>query len=117
MRVFINLITNALQAVEIRRKEEVASGAEPAEGQIVICLRNSSDEGFYEIAVDDNGTGVKDENLGKLFVPNFTTKSSGTGLGLSICRSIVESCDGSITYRRSYALGGACFVIRLPRLA
>ncbi len=116
MRVFINLITNAIQAIEIRRKAQEDAGLAPEGGRILISLRNSSEEGFYDIVVDDNGTGVSDENLGKLFVPNFTTKSSGTGLGLSICRSIVESCNGSISYSRSFALGGACFTVRLPRL-
>ncbi len=116
MRVFINLITNAIQAVEMRRKEQADAGVEPERGRILISLRNSSDDGFYDIVVDDNGTGVSDENLDKLFVPNFTTKSSGTGLGLSICRSIVESCSGTISYSRSFALGGACFTVKLPKL-
>ena len=116
MRVFINLITNAIQAVEIRWKEQEESGADPERGKILISLRNSSEDGFYDIVVDDNGTGVSDENLGKLFVPNFTTKSSGTGLGLSICRSIVESCNGTISYSRSFALGGACFTVKLPKM-
>ncbi len=116
VRVFINLITNAIQAIEIRQKEQEESGAEPEKGKILISLRNSSEDGFYDIVVDDNGTGVSDENLGKLFVPNFTTKSSGTGLGLSICRSIVESCNGTISYSRSFALGGACFTVKLPKM-
>ncbi len=116
MRVFINLITNAIQAIEIRRKEQADAGVEPERGRILISLRNSSEDGFYDIVVDDNGTGVSDDNLDKLFVPNFTTKSSGTGLGLSICRSIVESCSGTISYSRSFALGGACFTVKLPKL-
>ncbi len=115
LRVFINLITNAIQAIEIRRREQADAGREPERGRILISLRNSSEDGFYDIVVDDNGTGVSDENLDKLFVPNFTTKSSGTGLGLSICRSIVESCNGTISYSRSFAFGGACFTVRLPK--
>ena len=114
VRVFVNLITNAIQAIEMRQDEQAAAGVEPERGRIVVSLRKSSEDGFYDVAVDDNGTGVKEENLDKLFVPNFTTKSSGTGLGLSICRSIVESCNGTITYSRSFALGGACFTVKLP---
>ena len=61
------------------------------------------------------GPGVSDENLGKLFTPNFTTKSSGTGLGLAICRNIIEKCNGEIVYQRSFGLKGACFTVRLPK--
>lgn len=116
IRVFVNLITNAIQAVEIRQKEAEEEGMEPIEGHIVICLRNSIRDGFYDIVVDDNGTGVKEENLDKLFTPNFTTKSGGTGLGLAICRNIIEKCDGEITYRKSFGLGGASFTVTLPKL-
>ena len=116
VRVFVNLITNAIQAIEMRQDEQTASGVEPEKGKIIVSLRNSTEDGFYDVVVDDNGTGVKEENLSKLFVPNFTTKSSGTGLGLSICRSIVESCNGTITYSRSYVLGGACFTVKLPKV-
>ena len=116
VRVFINLITNAIQAIGIRQEAQEAAGVEPEYGRILISLRNSTEDGYYDIVVDDNGTGVSDEDLDKLFVPNFTTKSSGTGLGLSICRSIIESCNGTINYSKSYALGGACFTVKLPKI-
>lgn len=117
IRVFINLITNAIQAIEIRQKNEVTeNGVIGENGRIVVCLRKSVKDGFYDVVVDDNGTGVKAEDIDKLFEPNFTTKTSGTGLGLSICRSIIESCDGTISYSRSYALGGACFTVTLPAM-
>ena len=115
IRVFVNLITNAVQAVEIRQKEAVENGEQPIDGHVVICLRHSIKDGFYDIVVDDNGSGVKDENLNRLFTPNFTTKSGGTGLGLAICRNIIEKCDGEITYRKSFGLGGASFTVTLPK--
>ena len=115
IRVFVNLITNAVQAVEIRQKEAVENGEQPIDGHVVICLRHSIKDGFYDIVVDDNGSGVKDENLYRLFTPNFTTKSGGTGLGLAICRNIIEKCDGEITYRKSFGLGGASFTVTLPK--
>ena len=65
--------------------------------------------------MDDNGPGVSEENLDKLFTPNFTTKSSGTGLGLAICRNIIEKCDGEIGYQKSFSLGGASFIVTLPK--
>lgn len=115
IRVFVNLITNAIQAVEIKQKEMVESGESEFHGKVSIALRNGVKDGYYDIAVDDNGDGVKDENLEKLFTPNFTTKSGGTGLGLAICRNIIEKCEGSITYNKSFLLGGASFTVSLPK--
>lgn len=111
IRVFVNLITNAIQAVEIQQKEDSFQ----KEGKVFIGLRKSTREGYYDITFEDNGPGVSEENLGKLFTPNFTTKSSGTGLGLAICRNIIEKCEGEIRYQRSFALGGAAFVVTIPK--
>ncbi len=115
IRVFVNLLTNAIQAIEIQQKEDKENGREVKKGQIGISIRNSTKDGYYDIVFEDNGPGVTDENLGKLFTPNFTTKSSGTGLGLAICRNIVEKCNGEIIYRRSFMLKGASFTVRLPK--
>ena len=114
IRVFVNLITNAVQAVEIMQKEAVDRGEEQPLGRVVICLRKSTRDGYYDAVFDDNGPGVSDENLNKLFTPNFTTKSGGTGLGLAICRNIIEKCEGEIRYQKSFALGGASFIVTLP---
>ena len=115
IRVFVNLITNAVQAVEIMQREAVENGNDPVKGRVQIYLRNSTTDGYYDVVIDDNGAGVKEENLNKLFTPNFTTKSGGTGLGLAICRNIIEKCDGEITYRKSFGLGGASFTVTLPK--
>ena len=117
IRVFVNLITNAIQAVEIRQKEAAERGEEMFEGRVMIFLRNSTLDGYYDIVVDDNGSGVKEENLDKLFTPNFTTKSGGTGLGLAICRKIVEKCNGEISYCKSFVLGGASFTVTIPMMS
>lgn len=115
IRVFVNLITNAIQAVEIKQKEMMENHGQEYPGKIFIALRNGTTDGYYDIVVDDNGDGVKEENQSRLFTPNFTTKSGGTGLGLAICRNIVEKCDGTITYSRSFTLGGASFTVSLPK--
>ena len=115
IRVFVNLITNAVQAVEAMQKDAEEKGIEPVPGRVIICLRNSMKEGYYDITFDDNGPGVTEENLSRLFTPNFTTKSSGTGLGLAICRNIIEKCNGEISYRKSFGLGGASFIVTLPK--
>lgn len=115
IRVFVNLIANAVQAVEIRQREAEDGNKEVFVGKVVIALRNSTVDGYYDIVVDDNGPGVKEENLGRLFTPNFTTKSGGTGLGLAICRNIIEKCEGTISYSRSFGLGGASFTVTIPK--
>lgn len=114
-RVFVNLITNAVQAVEIRQQEAAEAGSEVTQGQINVSLRNSTRDGFYDVVVEDNGPGVPLENQSKLFTPNFTTKSGGTGLGLAICRSIIQKCGGEISYSRSFSLEGACFTVSYPK--
>lgn len=115
IRVFVNLITNAIQAIENEQRARVDRGEESFHGQIGIQLRLGPGEDSYDIVFEDNGPGVPEENLSKLFTPNFTTKSGGTGLGLAMCHSIVEKCDGEIFYRKSDSLKGASFTVRLPR--
>jgi len=104
-RVFVNLLNNAVQAVD---------GVPDA--RVFVSLRNSVEgDGYYDIVFEDNGPGVSEDNVSKLFSPNFTTKSSGSGLGLAISRSVLERCGARIRYSRSFTLGGACFTISYPR--
>ncbi len=104
-RVFVNLLNNSVQAL---------SDAGVKDGKVRISLRKSITDGFYDIVFEDNGPGVDDENIDRLFTPNFTTKNGGSGLGLAISRSVLERCGASISYSRSFALGGACFTILYP---
>lgn len=112
-RVFVNLLTNSIQALEPNVLKLVGRG------KIFVTLTKytaSEDSGFgiagrryVRIDVEDNGPGVSKENMGKLFTPRFTTKSSGSGLGLAICRSVLEQLGGTIKYSTSEELGGADF--------
>ena len=102
-RVFVNILGNAVQAVE---------GLPDA--RVLLALRKSTRDGYYDIVVEDSGPGVPEENRSRLFTPNFTTKNGGSGLGLAICRSILESCGATISYSRSFTLGGACFTVTYP---
>lgn len=102
-RVFVNLINNSVQALE---------GVPDA--KVVVSLRKSAREDALDIVFEDNGPGVSEENRDRLFTPNFTTKNGGTGLGLAISKSVLERCGASITYSRSFTLGGACFTICYP---
>ena len=57
--------------------------------------------------------GIPEDMQGKIFQPNFTTKSSGTGLGLAICKAIVEKANGTIWFT-TIPNEGSCFYVMLP---
>jgi signal transduction histidine kinase len=97
-QVFINIVTNALEA----------SGPD---GSINCDIGFTEDE--VAVTVTDNGEGILPENLDRIFDVFFTTKKNGTGLGLPICKAIVEAHGGSLT-AGNHPQGGAQFVIQLP---
>ena len=70
-------------------------------------------DGGLLIKVKDNGEGIPAEMRNKIFVPNFTTKTSGTGLGLAMCKSTVEQANGDIWFETEEGKG-ATFFVRLP---
>ena len=83
-----------------------------AHGQIEVRVEPCSDD-HVRMVVVDNGPGVVQELVPKLFEPYVTTKSHGTGLGLPIVQRIVVEHGGEITYCRP-GQGGACFSVVLP---
>ncbi len=97
-QVILNLTINAVQAM-------------PGPGEIVLSAhqRDSS----VVIAVRDQGSGVDEENLDKIFNPFFTTKDTGTGLGLSVVYQIVTQHGGVVTPERNPA-GGMTFSVVIP---
>jgi two-component system, NtrC family, nitrogen regulation sensor histidine kinase NtrY len=100
-RVFNNLIKNSIQAIPHTR-----------EGQIHLILEENEKE--YIVKVKDNGSGIDDIMVPKMFQPNFTTKSGGMGLGLSMVKNIIDSNGGTISFTTEKGLGTE-FTIRLPR--
>ncbi len=84
-RVFINMVTNACYAASLRAEEE-GSGFQPT-----LRVSTKAAAGEVQIGIWDNGIGIPDTNLDRIFAPFFTTKPAGqgTGLGLSICYEIV----------------------------
>ncbi|MGH7028565.1 two-component system sensor histidine kinase NtrB [Brevundimonas sp.] len=103
-QAMVNLARNAVDAVSGQAAPEV-----------VIVGRPVSDS-HYRISVEDNGPGIADDQVDRIFQPMTTTKSGGMGLGLSVTRTIVESHGGRLQVSRS-ALGGAAFSFNLNREA
>ncbi len=101
-QVFTNIIRNAVQAI-----------GNKAGGDIMVILKNDPAKDEIEIAISDNGPGVPLDIQPKIFLPNFTTKSTGTGLGLAISKNIIEGSDGRITFETSKK--GTTFFIYLKR--
>jgi PAS domain S-box-containing protein len=103
IQVFLNLISNAEQAIREVRES----------GRIQIRIGRIG--GHISVTVQDDGVGVAQEALPKLFDPFYTTKrpGGGTGLGLSICMSIVREHGGSIDVETLPA-GGSAFTVYLP---
>ena len=85
IRVFNNLVINAIQAIPSDRK-----------GQINVSLVRREEQAI--VTISDNGGGIPPEIRQRVFEPNFTTKTSGSGLGLAICRKIIEAHDGTIDF-------------------
>jgi two-component system, NtrC family, sensor kinase len=104
-QVALNLIVNALQAFE--------SGA--ADQHLVTVRVRPGDDGRAVILeVEDNGPGIPDDALAKIFDPFYSTKEEGgTGLGLAISRRIVEEVGGTLAVRSTVGQG-TCFTVSLP---
>jgi nitrogen fixation/metabolism regulation signal transduction histidine kinase len=98
-RLFTNLLANAVEACE---------------GQYCrIELDERVLDGTIQIRVRDNGDGIPEEMQSRIFIPNFTTKSSGTGLGLAMCKGIVEQAQGKIWFETERGVGTS-FYVELP---
>jgi two-component system NtrC family sensor kinase len=98
--VFLNILNNALAAVEIG-------------GAINITLA-SGEEHTVVVTVTDDGKGIPEADLKKIFEPFFTTKKGGgTGLGLSITYGIVKKLGGEISVKSKLGLGTS-FTVTLP---
>jgi len=70
-------------------------------------------DGVIQISIKDNGEGIPQEMHSKIFIPNFTTKSSGTGLGLAMCKGIAEQAGGRIWFETTTG-EGSTFYVELP---
>lgn len=98
-RVLINLVKNAIEAHN-HPPAYIRITVQPEPEQVLI-------------RITDRGSGIPDDDHDKIFVPNFSTKSSGTGLGLAITKKIVEAHHGEIGFETRQD-EGTTFFIRLP---
>ncbi|EYF00665.1 ATP-binding protein [Chondromyces apiculatus] len=121
-QVLMNLLVNAIQAIESRAAPTTltreATGGEPRrsnQGRKEIRIETWREDDTVAIAVTDTGPGVPPGIAGRIFDPFFTTKprDQGTGLGLSIATEIVRRHGGMLTLD-SAAAAGARFICRLP---
>jgi signal transduction histidine kinase len=113
-RVLLNLFNNAFYAVSEKKKLNIP-GYEPTVSVSTRKLNNKSDSNKIEIIVKDNGSGIPQKALDKIFQPFFTTKPTGegTGLGLSLSYDIIKAHGGEIKVENRDA-GGASFIVILP---
>jgi len=93
-QIFLNIIANALDAIDIK-------------GNLIITVKNPTEsaEKYISVTFEDNGCGIKEENINKIFDPFFTTRESGTGLGLSVVHKLVLSNNGNIEIESIKSVG------------
>lgn len=100
VRVFNNILKNAVQSIPSNQ-----------EGKITIQVEVS--DGVCNIKIQDNGEGIPKDVRDKIFVPNFTTKTSGSGLGLAMVKQIIDAHNGEISFETKIGVG-TTFTVRLP---
>ncbi len=113
-QVFMNLLSNALDAIEMKQRQQLNQGQKPEAGQITI--RTLVEDAHLVVAIKDNGLGMDAATQERLFDPFFTTKpvGQGTGLGLSISYQIVVDRHQGTLQCESSPGAGATFLVRLP---
>ncbi len=94
----LNLIKNASEAIS-------------PDGQVILSV--SAEDTLLQIQVQDNGCGMNPEQLNRIFLPAYTTKSDGTGLGLTITKQIIDAHEGQICCRSNPGQG-TVFTLTLP---
>lgn len=99
-QVFLNLFINAIDALD-------------EQGRLEVSVKDSADGDRMEFRVTDNGRGMDEESVLRIFDPYYTTRPTGTGLGLSIVHRIIENLNGQIRVD-SQKGKGTCFTIILP---
>jgi C4-dicarboxylate-specific signal transduction histidine kinase len=103
-QVTLNLLMNAFEALE-RDEQSVKP----------VQIRTALADGMVTVEVEDDGVGLTDEQMPRMFEPFYTTKPDGMGLGLAICQTILSAHDGSVNVSRNSGRG-TTFSFSLPVL-
>jgi len=103
LQILINLISNARQALDSR----------PEGRRLLLRIARASDE-HVKLEVTDNGVGIPEENLTRIFNHGFTTKETGHGFGLHSGANAARELGGSLTARSAGSGQGATFILELP---
>jgi two-component system, NtrC family, nitrogen regulation sensor histidine kinase NtrY len=96
-RLFTNLFANAVEACE-------------GNGICKIEVNEVKNDDVIRVSIKDNGEGIAPDMQERIFIPNFTTKSSGTGLGLAMCKGIVEQAKGKIWFETEQGRGTTFYI-------
>jgi signal transduction histidine kinase len=99
---FLNLLINAVEALD-------------GKGVISVRAGLSQDRGHVRVVIEDSGRGIPEDHLNKIFIPFFTTKAHGTGLGLPLVQKIVIAHNGRIEVQSSEGKGTR-FTVNLPTM-
>ncbi|MBP7867119.1 MAG: PAS domain-containing protein [Acidobacteria bacterium] len=102
-KAFQNVLLNAVQALNTTRKPE----------KRVVVVMEALSGGLVRVRVADNGPGIEDKVLGRIFTPFFTTRADGTGMGLPVVQKIVAAHEGSVNVE-SNPDGGAEVEFNFP---
>jgi signal transduction histidine kinase len=94
-QVMINLMVNAIEAVKDREHPQISLSAEVQPNNRIV------------VKVADNGLGIPNELLDKIFIPFFSTRKTGSGIGLSLCKQIMLLHKGTIKVQSSEGQGAA----------
>lgn len=109
-QALLNLVRNAAEAAASQN-----SGASGVAPRVIVrgSIEHNGNQTGQRITISDNGAGISPEDLPKIFVPFYTTKTNGTGLGLAVVQKIIVQHGGTIE-ARNRAEGGAEFILWLP---
>lgn len=110
-QALINLLQNAIDAIQARQVSQAGAGAAPEPGRIQVRLRRQS--GRAALSVEDNGKGLPKEGRETLTEPYVTTRAKGTGLGLAIVKKIMEDHAGELVLQDG-SNGGATVSLIFP---
>jgi len=105
-QVLINLLKNAMEAIEVSEKSLKRE----------INITTHAEVDGFSICIEDSGCGMDPGVLSQLFSPFYSTKSNGNGIGLNVCRKIIEDHNGTITVQSKAGQGSIfCITIQNPR--